>query len=359
MRTIAYDPYISPDRAKQLDVELIDLDELCAQSDFVTIHLPKTKETADLFDAARLATLKPGARIVNAARGGIVNEADLAAAVASGTVAGAALDVFASEPTTDSPLFSVPQIVVTPHLGASTSEAQDKAGEQIAEQIVLALRGDFVPYAVNVQAQAASPVVRPFLMIAERLGRFLVSLEERFPNEIEIEYQGQIAEEDTGMLRLAVLKGVLSHGTEEPVSFVNAPRLVEERGLTVREVHVVASPERSSQVVVRTSNHAVGGALTADGKDSQVVLVDGHELALGVTEFLLVVRNDDRPGMIGAVATAVGVAGVSIVNMAVSQTREMGTALMVLALDRPLPDAAAAAIAAADGIIEVHRVTGV
>jgi D-3-phosphoglycerate dehydrogenase len=358
MRTIAYDPYISPERARQMDVELVELDELCAQADFVTIHLPKTKETANLFGAERLASMKPGVRIINAARGGIVNEEDLAAAVASGQIAGAALDVFAAEPTTESPLFSVPQVVVTPHLGASTSEAQDKAGEQIAEQIVLALRGEFVPFAVNVQARAASAVVRPFLSIAERLGRFLVSLEESFPNEIEIEYQGQIAQEDTGMIRLAVLKGVLSHGSEEPVSYVNAPRLVDERGLSVREVSATTSPERSSLVTVRTPNHVVGGALTADGNGAQIVLVDDHEVALDPTEYLLVVRNDDRPGMIGTVATAVGAAGVSIVNMAVGQTRGKARALMVLALDRPLPDSAADVIARADGIIEVHRVTG-
>ena len=359
MRTIAHDPYISPDRARQLDVELVEFDQLCAEADFVTIHLPKTKETSDLFNAERLAAMKPGVRIINAARGGIVDEAALAEAVASGSVAGAALDVFAAEPTTSSPLFSVPMVVVTPHLGASTTEAQDKAGEQIAEQVILALRGEFVPFAVNVQAQAASPVVRPFLGIAERLGRFLVSLEDTFPNEIAIEYQGQIAEENTDMVRLAVLKGVLSHGSEEPVSYVNAPRLVDERGLSVREVTATTSPERSSLVTVRTANHEVGGALTADGNESQIVLVDGHEVALGATEFLLVVRNDDRVGMIGTVATIVGAAGVSIVNMAVGQTRGMGTALMVLALDRELPDDATAAIADSDGIIEVHRVTGV
>jgi D-3-phosphoglycerate dehydrogenase len=359
MRAIAYDPYISPERARQMDVELVELDALCAQADFVTIHLPKTKETADLFNAERLSSMKPTVRIINAARGGIVNEEDLAAAVKSGRIAGAALDVFAAEPTTESPLFSVPQIVVTPHLGASTSEAQDKAGEQIAEQIILALRGEFVPYAVNVQARAASAVVRPFLSIAERLGRFLIALEDAFPDEIEIEYQGQIAEEDTGMIRLAVLKGVLSRGSEEPVSYVNAPRLVEERGLSVREVSGTASPERSSLVIVRTANHVVGGALTADGNRSQIVLVDDHEVALDPTEFLLFVRNDDRPGMIGTVATAVGAAGVSIVNMAVGQTRGKGRALMLLALDQPLPDDATDVIAGADGIIEVHRVTGV
>jgi D-3-phosphoglycerate dehydrogenase len=359
MRTIAYDPYISPERARQIDVDLVELDALCAEADFITIHLPRTKETADLFNAERLAKMKPTARIINAARGGIVNEVDLAAAVHSGQIAGAALDVFAVEPTTESPLFSEPQIVVTPHLGASTSEAQDKAGEQIAEQIVLALRGEFVPYAVNIQARAASPVVRPFLSIAERLGRFLISLEDSFPNEIEIEYQGQIAEEDTGMVRLAVLKGIFSHGSEEPVSYVNAPRLVEERGLSVREVHATMSPERSSLVTVRTGDHVVGGALTADGEGAQIVLVDGHEVALGPTEFLLVVRNDDRPGMIGTVASIVGAAGVSIVNMAVGQTRGMGTALMVLALDRALPDSAVEEISRAGGIIEVHRVTGV
>ena len=181
MRLVAYDPYVTPDRARKMGVELLGLEELVASSDFVTIHLPKTPETVGLFGKELLAKAKPGIRIVNAARGGIVDEEALADAIASGHVAGAALDVFATEPCTSSPLFELERVVVTPHLGASTAEAQDKAGEQIAEQIVLALQGEFVPYAVNVAAAGASEGVRPFLGVAERLGRLLAALCEGVP----------------------------------------------------------------------------------------------------------------------------------------------------------------------------------
>ena len=359
MHPIAYDPYISPDRARQFDVELVDLDELVARSDFITIHLPKTPETTGLFGAELLAKTKPGARIVNAARGGLVDEAALADAIRAGRVAGAALDVFAEEPTTTSPLFELDTVVVTPHLGASTSEAQDKAGEQIAEQIVLALGGEFVPFAMNVPARSASPVVRPFLAIAEGLGRFVISLKEEFPDELEIEYQGVLAGEDTSILTLSVLKGALSEGSEQPVSYVNANRLAEERGLAIREIQTTASPDRVSLITVRAGGHVVGGTAAGEDGGSQIVFLDGHDVALQPSEHMLIVRNDDRPGMIGLVGTAVGAAGVSIVNMAVGQTVGTGTALMVLGLAAPLPDEVIDEVRKAPGIIDVHQVSGI
>src|SRR4051795_503194 len=193
MRLIAYDPFVSPERARQIGVDLVDLDRLVETADFVTIHVAKTKETAGLIGKELLAKAKPGIRIINVARGGIVDEAALAEAIASGHVGGAALDVFAEEPTTDSPLFALPQVVVTPHLGASTREAQDKAGDTIAEQVGLALAGEFVPFAVNVSAAEASETVRPFLPLVERLGRIYVALNEGSPPQVEIEYQGELA----------------------------------------------------------------------------------------------------------------------------------------------------------------------
>ncbi len=352
MHLVAYDPYVSPERAKRMGIELLDLDSLVEVADFLTIHLPKTKETAGLFGAELLARVKPGVRIVNAARGGLIDEEALAAAIKDGRVAGAALDVFAAEPTTESPLFGLSSVVVTPHLGASTGEAQDKAGEQIAEQIVLALAGDFVPFAVNVAASGASEAVRPFLGLAEQLGRFLADLSGGLPGQLEVEYQGELAGEEVGILTLSVLKGVFAAGTEEPVSYVNAPQLATERGLEVRETHTSTSHDRVSLVTVRSESHAVAGALVGKGTP-RIVMVDDNQIELPPAENMLVVRNDDRPGMIGVVGTVLGDAGVSIANMAVGQTLGTGTALMVLTTGGPVAAATVAALRAKPGILDV------
>src|SRR5438045_877151 len=221
MRLLAFDPFIAPDRARQLGVELVDLDELMARSDFVTIHATKTKETVGMLGKELLAKAKPGLRVINVGRGGIVDEDALADAIRAGVIGGAALDVFSEEPTTVSPLFELDSVVVTPHLGASTREAQDKAGDTIAEQVGLALAGDFVPYAVNVSAAEASETVRPFLPLCERLGRLYVALNEGAPSRLEVEYHGQLADYDTRILTLSVLKGVFGGVSDEPVSYVN------------------------------------------------------------------------------------------------------------------------------------------
>lgn len=357
MRIVAHDPYVTPERARTMGIEPLGLDELVSVSDFVTIHLPKTPETAGLFGKELFAKAKPGLRIVNAARGGIVDEEALADAIASGHVAGAALDVFASEPCTSSPLFELDSVVVTPHLGASTQEAQDKAGEQIAEQVTLALRGDFVPFAVNVAATGASEAVRRFLGVAERLGRFLASVSDGVPDHLEVEYQGALAGEDTRILALAVLKGVFSAGTEEPVSYVNAPRLAEERGLEVREISTSTARDYVSLLTVRGGHHSVSGTLSGSRGDERIVMVDDHAVELPFADHLLIVRNDDRPGMIGIVGTAVGEVEVSITNMAVGQTAGTGTALMILSTDRQVPRDSLDSLAAKPGILDVHRVT--
>jgi D-3-phosphoglycerate dehydrogenase len=283
----------------------------------------------------------------------------LAAAIESGHVGGAALDVFASEPCTDSPLFSLPSVVVTPHLGASTEEAQDKAGEQIAEQVLLALAGDFVPYAVNVAARSASAAVRPYLSLAERLGHVIAALCEGLPDSLEVSVQGALHGEDLGILTLAALKGVLSAGSDEPVSYVNAPRLAEQRGLAVRETATAAQLEYVNLLTLRSGQHAVSGTLVGRGPTERIVMIDDHGVELPFAENLLVVRNDDRPGMIGAVGLACGEAGVSISSMAVGQTGgEASTALMLLATDSPVPDDVIRMLRATDGIMDVHRVHG-
>ncbi|MEM9747218.1 MAG: phosphoglycerate dehydrogenase, partial [Actinomycetota bacterium] len=243
MRLVAYDPFVSVDRARQMGVELLDLDQVVAESDFLTIHLPKTAETVGLVNRDLLLKAKPSLRIVNVARGGIVDENDLAECLRDGVVAGAALDVFSSEPMTESPLFDVPSVVVTPHLGASTREAQDKAGDTIASMVELALAGDFVPFAVNVNAAEANETIRPFLPLAERLGSLFESLVGGAPDVLEVCIEGDIAGYDTRILELAVLKGFFSQISADPVTYVNAPQLAKDAGMDVRDVNCATSAD--------------------------------------------------------------------------------------------------------------------
>src|SRR3954468_22021380 len=230
MQVIAYDPFVAADRARQMGVELVSLDQAVAEADFLTIHLPKTKETTGLINRDLLLKAKPSLRVINVARGGIVVEQDLADAVRDGVIAGAGLDVFAAEPTTQSPLFELDSVVVTPHLGASTREAQDKAGDTIADMVQLALAGEFVPFAVNLAAAEAHDDLRPFLPRAERLGRAFGSLVHELPSTVEISVEGDIGGYDTRIVGLSVLKGLFGGISDEPVTFVNAPQRANEAG---------------------------------------------------------------------------------------------------------------------------------
>jgi D-3-phosphoglycerate dehydrogenase len=359
MRLVAYDPFVSPDRARAMSIELKTLPELMAESDFVTIHTPKTPETTGLVDRDLLAKAKPGIRIINTARGGIVDEDALAEAIESGTVAGAGLDVFATEPCTESPLFGLSSVVVTPHLGASTEEAQDKAGLTIAEQVLLALAGDFVPYAVNVAARDVPEMVRPFMGLVESLGRFFACLHDGLPDQLEVEYAGELAAAETGILTLCALKGLFASSIEEPVSFVNVPQLAERRGLIVRETSTSAAHDYVNLVTLRSGTHAVAGTLTGTGVrvEERVVMVDDHSVEVPPSPHMLVVRNDDRPGMIGVVGVVLGDAGISISSMAVGPSPEAGTALMVLSTDRPAPDEALDRLRGDPGILDLHRIS--
>jgi D-3-phosphoglycerate dehydrogenase len=356
MRIMAFDPYVSAERARQLNVELVDLERLVATADFVTIHVAKTPETEGLIGAALLARVKPGLRIVNVARGGIVDEAALAEAVRDGRVAGAAVDVFAEEPASSSPLFGMENVVVTPHLGASTREAQDKAGLTIAEQVVLALAGDFVPLAVNVAAAEVPEAVRPFVPLAERLGQLYGSLNEGAPAELEIEYHGQLADQDTRVLNLAVLKGLFGGVSYEPVTYVNAPRIAADRGVEVVTRSSAALQEFVNLIVVRGGEHAVGGTLVGLRHEPRVVMLDDHAVELPPAPNLLVVRNDDKPGMIAVVATALAEADVNIDDMHLGRSAEGRPALQVLATNVPVPPATQARIRGHDGILSVHAI---
>jgi D-3-phosphoglycerate dehydrogenase len=357
MQVIARDPFVSADRARQIGIELVDVDELVARADFISLHLTKTPETVNLFNKELLAACKPGVRIVNASRGGIIDEDALAEAIRSGHVAGAALDVFAKEPTTESPLFELDQVVATPHLAASTPEAQDKAGVVIAEQIALALAGQFVPFAVNVAAAEAPESVQPYLPLAERLGGIFAGLVDNVPSTVEIEYLGALADHDTRILTLSVLKGLFGGMTEEPVSYVNAPQIAEQRGVEVRESRTTTAQDYLNVVTIRGGGHAVGGTLSGTRNEPRIVMLDEHTVEVPPADHMLVVRNDDTPGMIGKVGTTLGAAGVSISDMHLGKLPTGEAAMQVLALDQPAPSSVLEALRATDGITSVNAIS--
>ncbi|MCW2701671.1 MAG: D-3-phosphoglycerate dehydrogenase [Blastococcus sp.] len=340
---IAYDPYIQPGRAAQLGVRLVSLEELLRESDFITIHLPKTPETLGLIGAPELATTKKGVIIVNAARGGLVDEAALADALRSGQVGAAGIDVYAKEPTTDSPLFGLPNTVVTPHLGASTTEAQDKAGTAVAHSVRLALQGEFVPDAVNVQAGGiVAEDVRPGLPLAEKLGRVFTAVAGGLAQSVNVEVRGKIAEFDVSVVQLAVLKGVFSDVVEEQVTYVNAPLLAEQRGLEVSLSSDVESPDYRNLITVRGAmadgtQVTVSGTLFGKNQVPKLTEVDGFDIDLDLSGYLLFFIYTDRPGVVGTVGAALGEAGVNIAGAQVSRTTRGGEALMAVTVDGRVP----------------------
>ena len=343
MDIIAYDPYVSTGWAAHMGVELVDsVAEVCRRADWLTIHLPKTSQTMGIIGPEELALARPGLRLVNTARGGLIDEQALVEALREGRVAGAALDVFDEEPVTSHPLFGLPNVVVTPHLGASTTEAQDKAGLAIAEQVLLALRGEFVPYAVNVEAGPDIPeTVRSYLGLAERLGRLAVALGGSGIEALRFEYYGGIADHDTRALTLAGLKGAFSSVVHEPVTFVNAPLLAKERGIEIEEARSSQSLDYVNLIEARARCKddivSVAGTLVGKRDNERLVRVYGYELDMAFHPNMAFFRYVDRPGVVGIVGSALGEAGVNIAAMQVARHTLGGEALMGMAIDSPIP----------------------
>lgn len=328
MRVLAYDPYVAPGHASQDGVRMTGLDELLAEADFLTVHLPRTAETAGLIGFDALRRVKPGVRLVNAARGGIVDEAELYAALKEGRVAGAALDVFATEPCTESPLFELDNVIVTPHLGAGTAEAQTRAGVAVAESVRQALAGRCVPEAVNVRTGTVAGELDPWLALTEQLGRLCAAAAGGLRGQLVVTVAGEIAGHDAAALELAALKGALDGVAEGGVSYVNAPLLAEERGLgtELRTTPDGAGPHRSVVTVsvalpsgeVVSVSGTTGAAGVAAGSPACGRLVDvcGFELDLALGENMAFFRAPQGPGLVGAVGTALGDVPVETVQIA-------------------------------------------
>ena len=351
---IAYDPYVPPARAAQLGIELLPLDDVLARADFISVHLPKTKETAGLLGAEALAKTKPGVIIVNAARGGLIDEQALADAITRGHVRGAGLDVFATEPCTDSPLFDLPQAVVTPHLGASTSEAQDRAGTDVAASVRLALAGEFVPDAVNVGAGAVSEEVAPWLDLVRKLGLLAGVLCTEPPGTLSVRVCGELAAEDVEVLKLSALRGLFSTMTDQQVTFVNAPGLAVERGLQTEVSTLTESPNHRSLVDVRVvapdgSVVNVSGTLSGPQQVQKVVQINGRNFDLRAEGVNLILHYSDKPGALGTIGTLLGAAGVNILAAQMSQDTSGLAATMMLRIDRDVPADVRAAIGGAVG----------
>ncbi len=352
---VAYDPYVQPARAAQLGVRLVSLEELLAVSDFISIHLPKTPETLGLISERELNLVKPGVRIVNVARGGLVDEKALAEAVADGRVAAAGVDVYAKEPCTSSPLFELDNIVVTPHLGASTAEAQDKAGLAVAKSVKLALDGEFVPDAVNVQAGGVvAEDVRPGLPLAEKLGRIFTALAGGITHSITVDVCGEITEHDVSVLQLAALKGAFADITSERVTFVNAPLLAKDRGVDVGLTTSSESPDYRNVVTVKGarsdgSTVSVSGTLLGHKQVQKITKVDDFDLDLVPEGHVLFFRYDDRPGVVGTLGRMLGDAAINIAGMQVSRTSTGGDALMALSVDQAVPAALLHSVSVAIG----------
>lgn len=361
MKVLGCDPFISAERAKQLGVELADVDRICQEADFITVHTPLTKQNLGLIGERQFAMMKRGVRLINCARGGIIDEQALSEAIQSGIVSGAALDVFTQEPPTNMPLLELPQVIATPHLGASTYEAQINVAVEVAEGIVKALHGEPVRTAVNAPMFKGDDFdrVAPYVDLCERLGRLFTALFDGGFERIEVAYRGGAADLDARALTPAVLKGMLDPILHEQVNFINAPIFAEQRGL-----HVTETRESKSKVyanLITITGHGKNGDVhvsgtVALGGGPTLVDISGYRLNISGQGLMLIARNEDRPGMIGIVGTLLGKANVNIAFMQVGRKVSGGDAIMVLGVDTHIEDALIDELNQIDALSDIHLV---
>lgn len=344
-KVVAYDPYVTSARAQQLGVQLLSLDELIETSDFITIHMPKTPETTGMIGTAQLKAMKPTAYVINVARGGLIDEDALYEALTNNVIAGAGLDVFVSEPPTGSPLLGLPNVITTPHLGASTDEAQEKAGISVAKSVRLALSGELVPDAVNVAGGVIDPYVRPAIPLVEKLGQVFSGLAHTSPlTSVDVEVRGEITQFDTSVLKLAALKGIFTNVVSESVSYVNAPLLAEQRGIEVRTLSEEESPEYRTVLTIRGAlsdgtQISVSGTLAGIKQVEKIVEINGYEVDVPIDDHLIVMQYIDRPGIVAVYGKEFGDAKINIAGMQIARQNLGGKALSVLTVDSPVPAA--------------------
>jgi len=356
---VAYDPFITRDSVTGLGIVLVTLDDLFAQSDFITIHTPKTKSTKHMLDARAFAKMKDGVRIINCARGGIINEQDLYEALRAGKVAGAALDVFENEPVCSSPLFELDNVIVSPHIGASTREAQIKVASDVALEVIAALKGSVVKNTVNVPAVKPELLseLKHYLKLVEKLGQFQSQMVTSRVEKLEVRYSGKVFKE-VGTLTSAVVKGFLDPILQENVNFVNAILLAKERGIQVEQSIVPVESGYSNLITVSVvengNENSVSGCLLQG--EPRLVTINGYRVDAYPEGHMLIIPHTDRPGMIGLVGTILGENNINISGMQNSRKTAGGTAVMVISVDCAVPEDVLAKIANMNDIIDVKMV---
>jgi len=339
MRILAYDPFVSGDYARNLNVELVSLDELLREADFVTLHVPLTAATRKLIGSKELGKLKPTARIINCARGGLIDEQAILEAIRAGKLAGAAFDVFTNEPVTDSPLFREDRIIVTPHLGASTIEAQVSVAKDIAQEVIAVLQGQFSKYAVN--APHIAPELVPFMKLAATIGNLSSQLVEGQITSAHIIYSGGVANYDCEPIRTALISGLLQQTSEEPVNIVNVGYIVAQRGLRISEERQIARHNYSNLVTLEVNSSVLTTTISGAVRDNETHIVQVDDFWMDIVptgEYFLLCEHVDRPGLVGTIGGITGKASINISSMHLSRLRPRGKALMILALDQPLAE---------------------
>ncbi len=362
MNVIGYDPYLAPDRAKDMGIEVVDLEELFRRADIISVHTPLTSETRSLIDTAAIEKMKPGVMIVNCARGGIINEPDLAEALKTKRVAAAAFDVFQDEPVKpDNPLLALDNFICTPHIGASTTEAQENVAVGIAEQIIDYVTKGLARGAVNIPSVPPEllPRLQPYIALAEKIGLLQAQLYEGALERVTVEYHGEVASLTVAPLTIAVLKGLLTPILEDAVNFVNAPVIAKERGIEVKEVKSSEAGDFTSVIRVRVEagkkTHQLAGTLFHK-KDPRIVEIDNFQVEVLPEGYMLLIFNVDKPGVIGAVGLALGNLAVNIARMQCSREEQGGRALLIIGLDQPLPAGVIDTMKQGQNILSVRQV---
>ncbi len=359
MKILAYDPFISPERAKDLGVQLTTVQDIVKRADYITVHTPLTKETKDLISTKEFAIMKKGARVINCARGGIINEEALAIAVKDGIVGGAAIDVFTKEPPFENPLLELDRVIVTPHLGASTEEAQINVAVTVAEQIVNALKGHPVKNAINmpyIKAEAMQ-ILEPYFPLAEKMGKLGTQLIGNY-EKVEISYCGEIADQNVAPLTLAVLKGLLEPVLGAGVNYVNAPTIAKERKVKVIESKSKTVVGYPSQIQIKLSRKVEEKVIsgTVIGKEPRIVQIDEYLIDVIPSGFMIVTKIEDHPNIIGPCCMVLGKNEINIAGMQVGRITAGGEAIMVLNIDSDVSDEILGEIKSIDGIIDAKRV---